>query len=120
MFTEFRTGEFCEAHRGLTPLVVLVSNDILVGADEAEYYSFIDICDQVSFEPDTVFIDEDDQDDLAAYVLLEGALQVFTRNPQGQELILTRVEEVSWIGELALLDGSTGRRKASVRTDGCE
>jgi ferredoxin-NADP reductase/CRP-like cAMP-binding protein len=96
----------------------LISNDILAGADEEDYYSFVDVCEQIVFEPKTVFINEGEQDGLAAYVLLEGALQVFTNDSKGKEITLTRVEEVSWIGELALLDGGTGRRKASVRTDG--
>ncbi len=49
----------------------------------------------------------------AMFVVLRGAVQVYTRNHDGRELVLARLETGEYFGEQALLPGGTGRRNAS-------
>src|SRR5688572_5924983 len=43
------------------------------------------------------------------FVILEGAVQVFTADREGREVVVARLEAGEHFGEQALLPGSTGR-----------
>lgn len=49
------------------------------------------------------------------FVLLKGAVRVFTHGQQGEEIVLARLEKGGFFGEQALLPGKPVRRNASVR-----
>ena len=51
----------------------------------------------------------------AMFVVLAGAVQVYTRDHDGREIVLARLEAGEHFGEQALLPGGTGLRNASVR-----
>ncbi len=51
----------------------------------------------------------------AMYVVLEGAVQIYTRDRDGREVVLTRLEAGEHFGEQSLLPGATGRRSAGAR-----
>ncbi len=95
--------------------------DILADAETEQIEKFLDLVLPITIGSGTTFIHEGDEDSDAAYVLVSGALQIYVTESGGGEMALDRIEPVRWVGELALLDGGSGRRNASVRTDGeCE
>src|SRR2546425_9725410 len=51
----------------------------------------------------------------AMYVVLDGAVQVYTRDRDGREVVLVRLEAGEHFGEQSLLPGATGRRSAGAR-----
>jgi ferredoxin-NADP reductase/cytochrome P450/CRP-like cAMP-binding protein len=51
----------------------------------------------------------------AMYVVLEGAVKIYTRDRDSREIVLARLEPGDYFGEQSLLPGSSGRRNASVR-----
>src|SRR4051812_46009882 len=103
-------------NQGLTSR--LADADVLAGADADEIGSFLRLARLITIKSGTTFIREGATDGDAAYVLVSGALQVYVTGRDGEEVVLNRVEPLRWVGELALLDGGSGRRNASVRTDG--
>jgi ferredoxin-NADP reductase/CRP-like cAMP-binding protein/cytochrome P450 len=54
----------------------------------------------------------------AMFVVLQGAMQVYTRDRNGREVVLARLEAGDHFGEQALLPGSSGHRNSSVRAIG--
>lgn len=51
------------------------------------------------------------------YVILDGTVEVFIIDEDGKVNILAKLKSGDYFGEQALLDGSTGKRNAYVRTD---
>src|SRR2546425_795586 len=51
----------------------------------------------------------------AMYVVLDGAVQIYTRARDGREVVLVRLEAGEHFGEQSLLPGTTGRRSAGAR-----
>src|SRR3989442_10711244 len=51
----------------------------------------------------------------AMYVVLDGAVQIYTRDRDGREVVLVRLEAGEHFGEQSLLPGTTGRRSAGAR-----
>lgn len=49
------------------------------------------------------------------YIVLEGELEVFTKNAKGEESSLVVLKQGNYFGELALLSMDRGKRNASVR-----
>ena len=66
----------------------------------------------VSAEPGTIILEQGAVAD-SAYIVVEGAVQVFMHSPGGDEIVLARLEAGNHFGEQAVLAGS--RRNASVR-----
>ena len=66
----------------------------------------------VAAEAGTVIIEQGTLADFA-YVIAEGAVQIFTRTPHGDEIVLARLETGNHFGEQAVL--ARTRRNASVR-----
>src|SRR3989442_7161834 len=50
----------------------------------------------------------------AMYVVLDGAVQIYTRDRDGREVVLVRLEAGEHFGEQSLLPGTTGRRNAGA------
>jgi nitric-oxide synthase len=63
-------------------------------------------------KPGTVILTQDAVGD-SAYIVVEGAVQVFVRSPDGDEIVLARLGAGDHFGEQAVLTGC--RRNASVR-----
>jgi nitric-oxide synthase, bacterial len=63
-------------------------------------------------EPGTVILEQGAAAD-SAYIVVEGAVQVYMRRPDGDEIVLARLETGNHFGEQAVLAGC--RRNASVR-----
>jgi len=49
------------------------------------------------------------------FIILDGAVRVFTHNKQGEEIVLARLEEGKYLGEQALLSQKPLRRNACAR-----
>ena len=49
------------------------------------------------------------------YIILAGSVQVYTTTSDGEDIVLIRREPGEYIGEQALLPGSSGHRNASLR-----
>src|SRR5215470_288151 len=53
-----------------------------------------------------------------AYVVMQGSVQVFAIDRNGDEVVLAQLKELDHVGEQSLLPGRSGRRNASLRA--CE
>jgi CRP-like cAMP-binding protein len=63
----------------------------------------------VSAEPGTVILEQGAVAD-SAYIVVEGAVQVFMRSPGGDEIVLARLETGNNFGEQAILAGCRRNR----------
>lgn len=70
-----------------------------------------------TYEPGAFIVTEGEIGD-AAFVLLEGSLQVLGSKPDGEWIPLARLEPGALFGEQALLGRAAGRRAATVRAIG--
>ncbi len=70
--------------------------------------------EDVIFDAGVVIVREGEAGD-SMYVILAGAVQVYTQNGEGREVTLSRLEAGEYFGEQALLPGGTGRRYTSAR-----
>ncbi len=84
------------------------------GFDEARLSELSRTAEAITLEPGALLFREGDAGD-AMYIVLEGAVQVYTQDRDGREVVLTRLEAGDHVGEQSLLPGTTGRRSASVR-----
>ncbi|HYU43708.1 MAG TPA: cyclic nucleotide-binding domain-containing protein, partial [Vicinamibacteria bacterium] len=84
------------------------------GFDDARLEQLIRAAEDVAVAAGEDVFREGDPGD-AMFVVLDGAAQVYTRDPEGREVVLARLEAGGHFGEQALLPGTTGRRGASVR-----
>src|SRR6185295_19558986 len=84
------------------------------GFDKSRLDSLSRSVEEIDATLGTDIIREGDPGD-AMFVVLRGAVQVYTRNHDGLEVVLARLETGEHFGEQALLPGGTGRRNASVR-----
>src|SRR5438270_614680 len=69
---------------------------------------------EVAVAAGAVVFHEGDPGD-AMYVVLAGAVQSFTRDRDGREVVLVRLDAGEHFGEQSLLPGTTGRRSAGAR-----
>ncbi|HEU5319170.1 MAG TPA: cyclic nucleotide-binding domain-containing protein, partial [Methylomirabilota bacterium] len=84
------------------------------GFDDTRLAALAAATQEIRLEPGAVLFREGDPGD-AMYVVLAGAVQVYTHDRAGREVVLARVEAGDHVGEQSLLPGTTGRRSASVR-----
>jgi len=84
------------------------------GFDTQRLQTLSQAAEEVLFDIAETILREGDAGD-AMYVILEGAVQVYTQDQDGREVVLARLEAGDHFGEQALLPGGTGRRNASVR-----
>jgi CRP-like cAMP-binding protein len=55
-----------------------------------------------------------------AFIVLRGAVQIWTKNKQGKDVLLTEVKEGEMFGELALMTPDSTRSATANSADGCE
>jgi CRP-like cAMP-binding protein len=56
----------------------------------------------------------------SAFIVTRGAVQIFTTNQTGKEILLTEVKEGGLFGELALMTPDATRSATARSTEGCE
>ncbi|MGH7390319.1 MAG: cytochrome P450 [Candidatus Rokuibacteriota bacterium] len=84
------------------------------GFDEGRLAALTRAATEIPLAAGAVLFREGEPGD-AMYVVLAGAIQVYTRDRDGREVVLRRLEAGDHVGEQSLLPGTTGRRSASVR-----
>jgi len=87
---------------------------LLRGLDDARLDALSRAAETVGVAAGVDVFREGDPGD-AMFVILTGAVQVYTHDRDGREVVLARREAGDFFGEQALLPGGTGRRNASVR-----
>jgi len=99
----------------MTNIAVFLSRcGLFRGFDDARLDTLTRAADEVRFTNREEILREGDTGD-AMFVVLAGAVQVYTRDHSGREVVLARLEAGEHFGEQALLPGGAGRRNASVR-----
>lgn len=63
------------------------------------------------------FVIKEDEPGEHLFVVLDGAVEIFTIDKEGKILILAELKRGNYFGEQALLPGSEGKRTAFVRTE---
>lgn len=63
------------------------------------------------------FVIKEDQAGEHLFVVLEGAVEIFTIDKDGKIIVLAELKRGNYFGEQALLPGSSGKRTAFVRTE---
>src|SRR5262249_13374815 len=84
------------------------------GLDDRQIATVISETTELNFPAGHTIIREGDSAD-AMFVVLEGAVHVYTNASDGGEVVLARIEAGDHFGAQALLPGAPGRRSASVR-----
>ena len=100
------------AHRATALFLECVPVFSELPEEHLEYLS--GLCGRVHLPPGELLFEEGDPGD-AVFVIRRGAVEVFTRLPNGDELVLARLGHHELIGEHYLFDGTSGKRGASVR-----
>jgi CRP-like cAMP-binding protein len=85
--------------------------------DADELRALADVSHFVRF-PDAALIFREGETGDCAYVIVEGSLQVFATDRNGDEVVLAQLEELDHVGEQSLLEDDSGRRNASLRACG--
>jgi CRP-like cAMP-binding protein len=85
--------------------------------DAEELGAIAEVAQPVRFPASALIFREGEAGD-CAYVVVQGSVQVFATDRNGDEIVLARLTELEIVGEQSLLDGSSGRRNASLRA--CE
>jgi CRP-like cAMP-binding protein len=70
-----------------------------------------------SYEAGEIIVREEEEGDFM-YVILDGSVEVFVVDDDGQIVALSELFRGNYFGEQALLPDSTGRRNANVRANG--
>src|SRR5215469_12341093 len=73
---------------------------------------------QVVQFPDSALIFREGEAGDCAYVVVQGSVQVFATDRNGDEVVLAQLREFDHVGEQSLLHDDSGRRNASLRA--CE
>jgi len=71
----------------------------------------------VSYDPGEIIVREAEDGDFM-YVVLDGSVEVFVVDDDGQIVVLSELFKGNYFGEQALLPDSTGKRNANVRANG--
>lgn len=85
--------------------------------DREELGALAEVVQLVEFPASALIFREGEAGD-CAYVVVEGSVQVFATDRNGDEVILAQLNALDHVGEQSLLDGGSGRRNASLRA--CE
>jgi CBS domain-containing membrane protein len=85
--------------------------------DAGELRALAEVSQPVRFPASALIFREGEAGD-CAYVVVHGSVQVFATDRNGDEVVLARLGELDHVGEQSLLDGTSGRRNASLRA--CE
>jgi hypothetical protein len=79
-----------------------------------ELRALAEVAQPVRFPASALIFREGEVGD-CAYVVVDGSVQVFATDRNGDEVVLALLEELDHVGEQSLLDGNSGRRNASLR-----
>jgi len=82
-----------------------------------ELRALADVAQVVDFPASALIFREGEAGD-CAYVVVQGSVEVFAIDRNGDEVVLAQLKELSHVGEQSLLPGHSGRRNASLRA--CE
>jgi hypothetical protein len=96
---------------------LLRKTGLLEGMDERTADALLGRIAVQTYEPGAFLVTEGEIGD-AAFVLLDGSLQVLGSRPDGSWIPLSRLEPGALFGEQALLGRAGGRRAATVRAIG--
>src|ERR1043166_1263311 len=82
--------------------------------DGGELHALAEVTQVVRFPASALIFREGEAGD-CAYVVVEGSVQAFAIDRNGDELVLAQLKELDHVGEQSLLPGRSGRRNASLR-----
>jgi hypothetical protein len=82
--------------------------------DAEELRALAEVAQPVRFPASALIFREGEAGD-CAYIVVQGSVQVFATDRNGDEIVLARLQELDHVGEQSLLDGNSGRRNASLR-----
>jgi CRP-like cAMP-binding protein len=85
--------------------------------DTEELRALADVTHFVRFPHSALIFREGEAGD-CAYVVVQGSVQVFATDRNGDEVVLAQLKEFDHVGEQSLLNDDSGRRNASLRA--CE
>jgi hypothetical protein len=85
--------------------------------EASELRALADVAQVVRFPASALIFREGEAGD-CAYVVVQGSVQVFAIDRNGDEVVLAELKELDHVGEQSLLPGPSGGRNASLRT--CE
>ena len=91
--------------------------DLLGELDADELHALAEVAQPVQFHESALIFREGEAGD-CAYVVVQGSVQVFATDRNGDEIVLARLKELEHVGEQSLLTDRSGRRNASLRA--CE
>jgi CRP-like cAMP-binding protein len=94
----------------------LRETDLFDALDDVGFKSVVEAVTTVDFSAGATIITEGEIGE-EMYVILDGTVQVFTTTPDGQEIVLAKLEKGDYFGEQALLPGGANRRNASIRAE---
>jgi len=80
--------------------------------------SSIDTWTEISTVGPGEFILKESEKGNCLYVVLDGSVEIFTMDDNGEIIVLARHKKGGYFGEQSLLPGSTGKRTAFARTNG--
>lgn len=81
--------------------------------EEFEVKLLADLLEEVTYAAGETIFEQDEPGD-AMYILYSGAVRIWTRDEDGNEVVLARLEPGAFFGELAVLDGSPRSASATV------
>jgi CRP/FNR family cyclic AMP-dependent transcriptional regulator len=96
----------------LSPIEVLRKVPLFSGLSEADLSAFAELTRERSYPKGSVIVFEDDPGD-ALFLVAAGQVKVVLIAEDGREVILSVLGEGSFFGEMAVIDGSPGRRTSS-------
>jgi CBS domain-containing membrane protein len=82
--------------------------------EAGELRALAEVTQVVRFPASALIFREGEAGD-CAYVVVEGSVQVFAIDRNGDEIVLAQLKELDHVGEQSLLPGRSGRRNASLR-----
>jgi CRP-like cAMP-binding protein len=82
--------------------------------DPDELRALAEVSQFVRF-PDAALIFREGEAGDCAYVVVQGSVEVFTTDRNGDEVVLAQLKELEHVGEQSLLSNESGRRNASLR-----
>src|SRR6516162_10647210 len=80
--------------------------------EASELRALADVAQIVQF-PDSALIFREGEAGDCAYVVVQGSVQVFATDRNGDEIVLAQLRELDHVGEQSLLGDDSGRRNAS-------
>lgn len=90
---------------------------LFVGLDEQQVQDLCNKLTEVQYEKDSVVFSEGDSGD-ALFIITEGTLKVTKKMPGDQEVVVAKLKEGDFFGDMALLTGAKRTTSCTLETDG--